>query len=1192
MELTEIDHHALTLHNVNHTGGTASIAVQAGQLIREADARAKIAQNVDGYEFMNWYKDEACTKLWNFATETVQSDMDLYAVWANVVNKDATEGTILQIRDIPVQSYTGNKIQPNVQVYDAKGNELKKGKDYTIAYKNNINADAVVENGDTHKGGYMGRDGQDGDGKFNENLPHVIITGKGNYAGTKAAPNVIYKNFSIAKANIGESDSLAAGFTMKYTNQFVAGKKDLKPFTSLKYKKAMTLGKDYSVTIEGEVGEAFAGKNEAGDSIALTENYVAQNGGKDNKTAPVITKGYFGKFTMIVKGMDGNYTGEVRIPVVVAADSSKLLKNAKINLGKNIKSVNFSSDYFDEVEEAIILPVANVVDGKYYKVDGSTVADAESNVKDVFTVSMGKGKNLTYLDATEDYEISYSNNNAVGKATLTITAAEGSGYVGSVSTTFTIKGIAFKNGKKGTVKVSGVTDKAYTGSPITMNDTIKVETVAGSTEGEGDDAVFTPDKTFVFGQEYTVKYANNLKKGKATVTFTANPKSGYTGSFKETFQIGDLSLMDKEVVQVRNTDAQNSPVVEQIKAENNKSAAITWTTAAPYAVAGSEIGYSLWDAQNNRSLVAGTDYTAKYSNNKAVTTATTKPNKMPTLTITGKGNYSGKIVITFTIVGSNTRSLVPNAAATQLNAKKADTYEYKPAITVKNGAKTVNKKEYTVDYDKNTQADVKAYLTALEEGTDTTDLAPTATIKIKNTSSFYTAQPEGNTLSAEEWDAQQNTMTLSLPIYKEKLTSKNCTINLTANPSEYRYTGVQVTPTVVSVMFGGKDLKASGDVSVSFGANIASGKNKGTVTVTGQGIYGGSVTKKFNINTSYIYKPNPNSVVKTELNAENTRVTLKLDGKELGKEEDKYFAYVNSNGSAIEPAVKVEYKEVAGKKTTYTELFENDTYSVAYGENKAVGEGTVTITILSTSEQYTGGPIEVKFDIKEAPVVDNKDLSKCEVTLYQPGTTGGADADKLAKYTGDVEGVDYAITVASIPESGLEPVVVVKNGETALEDKVYTVAYTNNTAASTNTSVATVTITPATGSEFTGTKEVKFWITVGETPAKTDLSGYAVVVKKTSDSSEISKSGDSYPVEVTTLPEASSTDPLEGVTLEVKAASTDATALTESKDYTVTWSYVTDSDSGKTTGTATITGTGDYTGSFTVTFDITVSSEA
>ena len=35
----------------------------------------------EGYVFTGWYKDHACYELWDVTTDTIQSDMTLYAGW-------------------------------------------------------------------------------------------------------------------------------------------------------------------------------------------------------------------------------------------------------------------------------------------------------------------------------------------------------------------------------------------------------------------------------------------------------------------------------------------------------------------------------------------------------------------------------------------------------------------------------------------------------------------------------------------------------------------------------------------------------------------------------------------------------------------------------------------------------------------------------------------------------------------------------------------------------------------------------------------------------------------------------------------------------------------------------------------------------------------------------------------------------
>ena len=45
----------------------------------------------------------------------------------------------------------------------------------------------------------------------------------------------------------------------------------------------------------------------------------------------------------------------------------------------------------------------------------------------------------------------------------------------------------------------------------------------------------------------------------------------------------------------------------------------------------------------------------------------------------------------------------------------------------------------------------------------------------------------------------------------------------------------------------------AGDYTLAYGANVTAGKNKGSVTVSGTGLYGGSVTVKFTIVRKEVY---------------------------------------------------------------------------------------------------------------------------------------------------------------------------------------------------------------------------------------------------------------------------------------------------------------------------------------------------
>ena len=59
-------------------GGTdvASQEQMYGELLVLPDAPTR-----EGYAFTGWYKDYACFESWNMETDTIQSDMTLYAGW-------------------------------------------------------------------------------------------------------------------------------------------------------------------------------------------------------------------------------------------------------------------------------------------------------------------------------------------------------------------------------------------------------------------------------------------------------------------------------------------------------------------------------------------------------------------------------------------------------------------------------------------------------------------------------------------------------------------------------------------------------------------------------------------------------------------------------------------------------------------------------------------------------------------------------------------------------------------------------------------------------------------------------------------------------------------------------------------------------------------------------------------------------
>ncbi len=734
------------------TAPAAQIGVKVGDTAQKPNE-----PTAAGYRFDGWYRDEACTKAWNFDADIVQEDMTLYAKWL----EEGKEGGGFSYQEIGDVSYTGKACKPAVSVYDGDV-LLKSGRDYQIKYFNNTNAnkDGVPKQGN-------------GEGEnFNPELPYVEIIGKGNYTDRikDDEADTVKVNFNILRTSIGDgTEQPAAGVTLKVSDQLVTARKVQKPFSSVKYVKGMKRDVDFRLRLTAENA-----RDQSGNSLPKgTELTNAE-----------IPKEYEGEFLLTVEGI-GNYTGSVCRTVYVT-DKAHLMKNAAITLGKNLKKVPFTG-------EAVILTADQV------------------NGPDVFTVKYGN----TFLTPRRDYTVSYRNNNKVGKAELIIT---GNGeYVGTKTVTFNITGRVFsaKN-----VQVAGLENKVYTGRALTQNGV----TLTYSVKDEEPTAL-------QYGTDYTITYAKNINRGTATMTFKGVENAGYSGSFKKTFKIAAADISDVEQV-IR--------------------AATMGSMSFPYCKAGVKPVEEI-RLTNKEGFVLqnGKDYTLKYKNNKAVADASSE--KPPTVTVQGKGNYTGKFDVTFRITKSGLKRAVDNGSiqfkttAVIYNPDKAEAYEYKPAVKLMDGrtALRVNT-DYELRYEKNTQVDYEAYLEAYKNMVNSAENAAGGETDSDSVQKLQELMPRAViTAMADSSYEADGEIVVPLPIYQTKFVTRDLQITV----AEAVYTGGQVTPAVtVRDISGEKTFVEGKDYTISYGANNKSGRNKGSVTITGIAPeYGGSVTVKFEI---------------------------------------------------------------------------------------------------------------------------------------------------------------------------------------------------------------------------------------------------------------------------------------------------------------------------------------------------------
>ena len=226
---------------------------------------------------------------------------------------------------------------------------------------------------------------------------------------------------------------------------------------------------------------------------------------------------------------------------------------------------------------------------------------------------------ITYNGATltkgTDYTLTYSNNVNVGTGTVTI---KGQGnFKGTISKTFSISARAMSD-----TSVANVSSQTYTGNSISPLPTITYN-----------------NKTLKKDTDYTLSYSNNINAGTATITITG--KGNFTGTTSKTFSISARAMSDTSVANV-------------------SSQTYTGNGISPLPT----ITY------NNKTLKKDTDYTLSYSDNINAGTAT--------ITITGKGNFTGMTSMTFIITQKSAEKLNISEIANQIYTGK----KIKPNVVI------------------------------------------------------------------------------------------------------------------------------------------------------------------------------------------------------------------------------------------------------------------------------------------------------------------------------------------------------------------------------------------------------------------------------------------------------------------------------------------------------------------------------
>lgn len=398
-------------------------------------------------------------------------------------------------------AYTGSAIKPEVHVYDHT-RRLTEKKDYTLTYKNNVNA---------------------GDAKASTKPPTVTVTGKGNYEGKADAtftikPQTIDKPKSIDDKAVTMDEYVAAAYTGKAQ----------KPVPALFWNgKKLTKNKDftYQETAYSEPGEykiTVTGIGNYTGTRTMTYEIIGTGGGV------LVTKLTFSKIA------NQEYTGKAITPeVTVKYKQTVLTKDQNYTVTYvNNKNVGTASAIITGLGsyrgskriDFKITPAAKMSQtGITLTFDPAVPIYTGEPIRPAYTVSYQSKTGVIPMTEGKDYKVTFQNNNNAGTASVSFTGM--GAYTGTVKKTFKIQAYDI-------TQLSAKMENSYAYEKNGCKP--KPEIVFGSTKLKE-------------GTDYTLSYRNHNKIGNTAVV-TIKGKGNFKGTITKPFAVTMKNISECTVV--------------------------------------------------------------------------------------------------------------------------------------------------------------------------------------------------------------------------------------------------------------------------------------------------------------------------------------------------------------------------------------------------------------------------------------------------------------------------------------------------------------------------------------------------------------------------------------------------------------------------------------------------------------------
>ncbi|MBD5451814.1 MAG: fibronectin type III domain-containing protein [Lachnospiraceae bacterium] len=450
--------------------------------------------------------------------------------------------------------YTGKQVMPELHVYfSADAGLLRKGKDYTVKYENNINAGTATAH----------------------------VTGVGSYKGFTVDKTFEIKPINVNDYTVSIPESVAV----------VSGdaSKEIKPTWQ---GKALKKGKDYDITATTD-GFSVVGKDNFTGTKKVTAHTVTADKLMSKASVKITTAAkeltYTGlevkpkcevklNGTTLTEGEDKDYTIKYANNIEIGKATLTVVGNGTTYFGSksvnfNIKGGKIQDEEFVAIEKGTFL---TKYEANGVEFNGSDCAVPENTIK----LTLAKNPDEKLVNGV-DYKIVQKGTNKAGNATVTIKGINN--YTGSISYKFKI-----------TAKdISTLTDDNFP-----HNDSLPY--LAGGVKYDaGTNFNIKMNGYTVDTKHYTLSYKNNATVGTKTdakaPTVIVKGRNGFTGKKEFTFTITAAEMTDNTDIVVSAKDIATNG--KELKYSDLKKSKITVTQS-----------YTAKGKVKSKKLSAGRDY--------------------------------------------------------------------------------------------------------------------------------------------------------------------------------------------------------------------------------------------------------------------------------------------------------------------------------------------------------------------------------------------------------------------------------------------------------------------------------------------------------------------------------------------------------------------------------------------------------